>query len=288
MTVPSPDLVARLLRRFRPASYYAGANSRGFHSLREVTLFARKPGLAPTFDMHHRYVLLLALDGPLMVNVGPAQHLLAGGEALLVPPFAPHQYHCAGAGRQPLAFIGFEATPAVDGDGVAYAPLTQGPRPVEAGDWAVVEAIEACVDDAPSLLPPQLATLLERLLVAAPSPRAAETTTKAWERTCAAATLAQADPFATVPALARACGASESVLRDDILAVTGLSAGAFARTLRLRAALPLVVRGELPAAAAAAGYRTTEAFAKALKAELGQTPGAFRRTMAQRVGGYVH
>ena len=282
--LPTPELIERLLRRFRPPSYFSGANSGGFRALRELTLFARPPTGVASVDVHHRHLLIAPLSGPVDVVTGDRAHTVRVGEALLVLPFVPHQYRMSGEVRPRLLFIGFEAGIGdLEAGGVNYSPLADGARRMGADGWALVDAIERTLDARPSLTPCMLAQLLELLLLRAADDQAAEPfEQRAWLRTCRVAKEALAEPFATVPELARACATSESALRADVAAVTGQSLGAFVRRLRVYAVMPLVYRREYAAAAVAAGYHSPEAFSKAFKAEVGEAPSVVLRKAAQR------
>lgn len=282
--LPTPELIERLLRRFRPPSYFTGASSAGFRALRELTLFARPPTGVATVDVHHRHLLIAPLSGPVDVIAGDRAQTVQVGEALLVLPFVPHQYRMSGEVRPRLLFIGFEAGMGdLEAGGVNYGPLAEGARRVGAEGWALVDAIEQAIDARPSLTPCMLAQLLELLLLrAADDQAAAPFEQRAWLRTCRVAKQALAEPFATVPELARACASSESALRADVAAVTGQSLGAFVRRLRIYAVMPLVFRREYAAAAVAAGYHSAEAFSKAFKAEVGEAPSVRVQSAVRR------
>ena len=105
-TLPSEDLVARLLRRYAPENYFLGANARCFRSVRQVTLFARCPVILPTADFHNRFVLMLGIGQGTEVVCGERVHLVGPGQALLLPPFTLHRYVQHSSERQPLAFVG--------------------------------------------------------------------------------------------------------------------------------------------------------------------------------------
>jgi AraC-like DNA-binding protein len=274
LVLPSPALIERLERRFRPPSYFLGANSAGFRTIRELTLFARRPSSATTMDVHHRHLLVAPLTGEVVVVAGDRGHAVRAGEALLVLPFVAHHYRLVSAERPMLLFIGFEAAMGeLEAGGVNYGPLGQAPRSVGAEGWSLVDAIDRELDRCPSLTPCLLALLLERLMACAVGDGSAEAVEhRAWLRTCRVAQHAVAEPFANVPELARACGSSESALRADVAAVTGQSLGVFVRRLRIYAAIPLVYRRDLAGATVAAGYQSVEAFSKAFKAEIGEAP----------------
>ena len=282
--LPTPELIERLPRRFRPPSYFTGANSAGFRALRELTLFARPISSVPTVDVHHRHLLIAPLSGPVEVIAGLRAHPLGVGEALLVLPFVPHQYRAPAAARPRLLYVGFEADMGeIDGGGVNYGPLASAQRPLGPEGWSLVSAIDEALDRCPSLTPCLLAQLLELLMTrAAGDAAAAPFEQRAWLRTCRVSRHALAEPFATVPELARACASSESALRADVAAVTGQSLGAFVRRLRIYAVMPLVYRREYAAAALAAGYRSAEAFSKAFKAEVGEAPSVRAQGVVRR------
>ena len=109
LVLPLPALIERLERRFRPPSYFLGANSAGFRTIRELTLFARRPSSATTMDVHHRHLQVSPLTGEVVVVAGDRGHAVRAGEALLVLPFVAHHYRLVSAERPMLLFIGFEA-----------------------------------------------------------------------------------------------------------------------------------------------------------------------------------
>jgi AraC-like DNA-binding protein len=276
MLPPSDELVARLIRRYAPDNYYIGANARCFRTVRQVTLFGRRPLIMPTADFHGRYVLLLGIGAGAVVISGERRHVVGPGQALLVPPFTLHRYEALDGARHPLGFIGFEADMGDDApDGVALHALATGTTSLCADAWQVVDRIDTAFDAAPALVPALTLQLLETLLGAARGDPPAPVSHPEWERTQHVARLARTHPTWGVPELARACGASESVLRGAVSSTTGMSVARFVRQLRLQNTLSLVARRQVSAAAERAGYATLEAYSKAFKAEFGLSPTQF-------------
>lgn len=274
--LPPPDLVERLLKRVDPPDYYVGANSHIFRSIRHVTLFARPPFISSRADFHHRHVVVIGLQEPLYVLIGSKELLIQGGDAVVIPPFELHGYRDAGAGRVPLAFIGFEADMGTDApDGITLGSTAGMPVRMSSEAWRIFDLLEQNFDETPALAPALVLNLLEYLLGQDPQPVASHVGYMQWKRTSTLAHFAREQPFADVSDLARAVGLSEAVLRQAVAATTGMPVAKFVRRLRLRASLPWLTRRELSRAAEAAGYETQEAYTKAFKAEFGLPPSKF-------------
>ncbi len=241
-----------------------------------MTLFGRRPLIMPTADFHHRYVLLLGIGEGTGVVSGARRHVVRRGQALLIPPFTLHRYEALDNARHPLGFICFEADMGDDApDGVALHALATGTTSLCADAWQVVDRIDTAFDAAPALVPALTLQLLETLLGVARGDPPAPVSHPEWERTQHVARLARTHPTWGVPELARACGASESVLRGAVSSTTGMSVARFVRQLRLQNTLSLVARRQVSAAAEFAGYATLEAYSKAFKAEFGLAPTQF-------------
>lgn len=281
MALPSDALVARLLQRYAPDNYFLGANARCFRSVRQVTLFARCPLIVPTADFHNRFVLILGIGKGTAVVCGERVHVIGPGQALLLPPFTLHRYQQHGAERQPLAFVGFESDMGDDApDGVASMGLDTGVVPLSAEAWQVVDQLDAACDARPALLPALTLQLLELLAEGAPEVGGQALEHAAWSRTQRVAQVARHHPAYAVPELARACGASESVLRAAVLETTGMPIARFMRQIRLQHTFALVARRQFAVAAERAGYATPEAYAKAFKAEFGMAPSQYANLAA--------
>ena len=276
MMTPSDELLARLIRRYAPENYYAGANARCFRTIRQVTLFGRRPTITPTADFHHRYVLLLGIGEGTGVVSGARRHVVRRGQALLIPPFTLHRYEALDGARHPLAFLGFESDIGDDAtDAVALQGLDAGVVQVSPDGWDLVARIDRAFDANPALAPALTLQLLELLVEATPLDSPTAVRHLDWERTQQVASLARSYPTYGVPELVRACGASESVLRGAVFATTAMPIARFMRMVRLQNTMALVARRKLAAATERAGYATAEAYSKAFKAEFGLAPSRF-------------
>lgn len=276
MSLPPDALVVRLLNRHAPDNHYMGANARCFRSLRQVTLFARRPVILPSADFHHRHVLMLGIAGVAVVVSGERRHVLRPGHALLVPPFTLHRYEPFDGERHPIAFIGFEADIGDDSpEGVSFSPLDIGTTPISADAWQIVDSMESALRVAPERVPALTLLLLETLTAEVQRDTPSAVRHPDWERTQMVARLARMHPTIDVPDLARACGSSESVLRRAVSSTTGMPIASFVRQLRLQNSLPFAVRRRFSFAAENAGYSTVEAYSKAFKAEFGVSPSQF-------------
>lgn len=82
----------------------------------------------------------------------------------------------------------------------------------------------------------------------------------------------------SLPALARAAGASRRTLERLFVTETGMTIGSWRRRLRMLEALRLLADGRpVASAAVAVGYSTPSAFSAAFRAELGISPAHFLR-----------
>jgi len=276
MTHPPDDLVIRLLNRHAPANHYLGANARCFRAVRQVTLFARRPLILPSADFHHRYVLLFGIAKGAVVISGERRHVLRAGQALLIPPFTLHRYEPLDGERHPIGFIGFEADVGDDSpDCLSLNLLDTGTTPISTDAWEIVDRIETAMGSTPERVPAWTVLLLETLMAEVRGEPPVAVRHPEWERTQQVARLARMDPTISVAGLARACGASESVLRSAVSATTGMPIARFVRQLRLQNSIPLAVRKQVLAAAERAGYATIEAYSKTFKAEFGLAPSQF-------------
>lgn len=224
--------------------------------------------------LHHRFVLICALNTAATVCVDDRDIRLEADEGLLVFPFQFHHY--TGAAREKLSwlFVTFELAEPDPLSALRYRPfaLTPALRSLAAELVASYETERAA--DLPVLLLALFLARLRRLRVPA-----APAATPAPGLLISVNQLAQrSSQPPTIKEVARALGISPSHLRARFRASCGVSIGRHLRRLRLEQACGLLRLGpqRVSEIAEQCGFSSIYSFSRAFRLAYGVSPLAYR------------
>lgn len=267
-----------------PDNFYRGASLPWTGLPKDVLLFWRQSLGKRHADIHHRFVLILALDGQGTVVVDEKLHQLGPGKALLVFPFQRHYY--ADVAHRSIAwlFVGFEFD-----DPAPLAVLRDRVFPVEkTDDPLLVELVSAfhgalrneeAGTHAVSLW---LSLLLIRL-----KGRTRRIAKATWAMTHLQATIQRVAHYVAhnvnrpmrLDAIAQAAGISKSHLQRLCRQTMAVSLGQYVRHARMNEACSRLHSSEanVTEIAAACGFSSVYAFSRAFRTEIGLSPLKYRR-----------
>lgn len=267
--------LTRLTSRIpEPADYFRGLCRRPETPPDNILFFIRNQGaqldrvlLRP--DLHHRWLLIVALSGTGTVVLDGRPIRLPAGRAQLVAPLQLHAFR-----RVPRdihwVFVSFDwpnPFPALQG---------RGTQKLDADGFRRFElALKSWMESDGTVAAAQLLELLLRLYPAAPT--AAVLQDDLLARIQAAC---GKDPNATLATLAAGLHISESHLRARFRAKAGTSLGKYLRETRLRQSA-LWIRDEglsVSSAAERAGYPEIYSFSRAFRRLFGRPPSALRKS----------
>jgi AraC-like DNA-binding protein len=295
----SPANVQRQIERLShaisaPVSYLHGRKTGNPHLPANLLCFVRHdaavltmPHLQYRLHQHHRFVLIVALQGTGRVCVDVDTFPLQPGQAQLVFPFQFHSYFEVEPERICWLFITFEMDSEDD-----LAPLrSSGARALGPHEWPLLaEFVRGWLARAPvRFLQLQLAMLLARLALrkSDAKPRGARGKEPANSGILALVNryvLPRLDRPIVLNTMAAALGQSESHLRRRFRLATGFSLGRHLRELRLRRACSLLHNTSLPVGdiATRCGFESVYAFSRAFRNELEVSPRAYRSREATK------
>jgi len=236
--------------------------------------------------LHHRFVLILALQGKVSVCVDDRVIRLAAGEGLLVFPFQFHHYLDAGQKDLLWIFITFDLADAESLQAMQYRPFHFSPAArALATELIAAYQHEGRMSELPLLL---LALLLARLRRQQPPPRRKQEAAAA-----APGMVTQVNQLAHrsnaplgLKEIASALGISQSHLRARFRASCGVSIGRHLRRLRLERASGLLrlTPNRVSEIAEQCGFNSIYSFSRAFHAQFGQPPVAYRQSVGPRGG----
>jgi AraC-like DNA-binding protein len=227
--------------------------------------------------LHHRYVLILALETAVTVAVDDRAVRLDAGEGLLVLPFQFHDYIEPAQEKLTWLFVTFEMT-----DATALAPLRFRPfvmsRVVrQLASDLVRSYLNPAEADLTTML---LALLLARIKQADPVRRRQRRPAVAPGLIMQVNQLAQGKgEMPSVKEMARSLGISSSHLRARFRASCGVSLGRHLRRLRMEKACGLLrlSSGRVSEVAEQCGFNSIFSFSRAFRTAYGISPLAYRR-----------
>jgi AraC-like DNA-binding protein len=227
--------------------------------------------------LHHRYVLILALETAVTVCVDDRAIRLDAGEGILVLPFQFHDYIHPEQEKLRWLFVTFEMT-----DGRALEPLRF--RPFVISPMVRQLAIEL-VNSYLSQKEPDLtiivfALLLARIKQADPIQRRHHTPPVSPGLIMQVNQLAQGkSEMPSVKEIARSLGISSSHLRARFRASCGVSLGRHLRRLRMEKACGLLKLSpnRVSEIAEQCGFNSIFSFSRAFRTAYGLSPMAYRR-----------
>ena len=227
--------------------------------------------------LHHRYVLILALETAVTVAVDDRAVRLDAGEGLLVLPFQFHDYIEPAQEKLTWLFVTFEMT-----DATALAPLRFRPfvmsRVVrQLASDLVRSYLNPAEADLTTML---LALLLARIKQADPVRRRQRRPAVAPGLIMQVNQLAQGKgEMPSVKEMARSLNISSSHLRARFRASCGVSLGRHLRRLRMEKACGLLrlSSGRVSEVAEQCGFNSIFSFSRAFRTAYGISPLAYRR-----------
>jgi AraC-like DNA-binding protein len=227
--------------------------------------------------LHHRYVLILALETAVTVAVDDRAVRLDAGEGLLVLPFQFHDYIEPAQEKLTWLFVTFEMT-----DAAALAPLRFRPfvmsRVVRQLATDLVRSyLNPAEADLTTML---LALLLARIKQADPVRRRQRAPSVAPGLIMQVNQLAQGKgEMPSVKEMARSLNISSSHLRARFRASCGVSLGRHLRRLRMEKACGLLrlSTGRVSEVAEQCGFNSIFSFSRAFRSAYGLSPLAYRR-----------
>lgn len=274
-----------------PKNYYEGRRRWGGAFPDNILLFSRthrsnldSQHLSSYF--HHRWVLLVAMQGDGVIQVDRVARVLTAGTVLLIPPLHLHHYHDVKAGNLAWLYITFDW------------PGQTAPGSDELGPHVLTEESLAYLlricqwwyDDhacAGTLLSAELMSVLLTLFpsIANHSDAAlVDTQEKPIVSAVRREVSSQSGDMLSISELARRIGISPSHLRAEFRAHTGISLGRYLREWRLREAALLLSSENLSVKETAErlGFRDIYAFSRAFSHALGVPPSSLRTRNASK------
>jgi len=297
MPKPPSDLVDDSLKRLErlshsvpdPNSYLRGWTARNPILPENILCFVRRDAdllamrrLRPR-DQHHRFVLIVAVQGTGKVCIDVDSFTLREGQAQLVFPFQFHSYNSIQPARICWIFLTFEMEKETDIEALRSSPS----RDLDKSELALLaEIIRAWnTGDPPPLLQHQLAILLGRLSGRKiRSIRHQKRNVEARDGSILVQVnqhiMARLDQPIVIKSMATALGHSESHLRRLFRLATGLSLGRYVRELRLQRACKFLRDSSLTIGdvAAKCGFDSIYSFSRAFKNGLNISPREYRRS----------
>jgi AraC-like DNA-binding protein len=226
--------------------------------------------------LHHRFVLILALETAVTVCVDDRAIRLNGGEGLLVFPFQFHDYIHPAQEELNWLFVTFEWAGADALQPVRYRPFVLTPTVRQ----LAAELVEAYLSPGEADLTTLLLTLLlARIRQAEPTQRRSHVPPVAPGLIMQVNQLAQrkGEPL-NVKEMARSLGISASHLRARFRASCGVSLGRHLRRLRLEKACGLLrlSQNRVSEIAELCSFTSIYSFSRAFRSAYGVSPLAYR------------
>ena len=226
--------------------------------------------------LHHRFVLILALETEVTVAVDERAIRLNQNEGLLVMPFQFHDYIEPAQENLRWLFITFDLIDAVALQALRFRPFVLTPVVRQTGAELVEAYLTRGEGDLTSLL---LSVLLQRIRQAEPILRRQSKPTVAPGLIMQVNQLAQSndDPL-SVKEIARSLGISSSHLRARFRASCGVSLGRHLRRLRLEKACGLLRLSQrrVTEIAELCSFTSIYSFSRAFHTAYGVSPMAYR------------
>jgi len=235
--------------------------------------------------LHHRFVLIIALQATVSVCVDDRVIRLGAGEGLLIFPFQFHHYVDGGQKDLLWIFITFDLADPEPLKALQYRPFVFTPEArVLATDLIAAYQKEGRMSELPALL---LALLLARLRRQEPAPRRKAVEIAAPGMVMQINQLAhQNSQPLSIKQIASALGISQSYLRGRFRASCGVSIGRHLRRLRLERASGLLrlTPNRVSEIAEQCGFNSIYSFSRAFRAAFGLPPVAYRQSVGPQGG----
>jgi AraC-like DNA-binding protein len=227
--------------------------------------------------LHHRYVLILALETAVTVCVDDKVIRLHGGEGLLVFPFQFHDYIDPETEKLTWLFVTFELIDDGTLEPMRFRPFTLSPSLKQLVDELVRAYLKTGYGNLTVLV---LAHLLARIKEADPILSRRPSSTAAPGMIMQINRLAQAEgEMPSVKEMARSLNISSSHLRARFRASCGVSLGRHLRRLRMEKACGLLRLSShrVSEIAEQCGFNSIFSFSRAFRTTYGISPLAYRR-----------
>lgn len=227
--------------------------------------------------LHHRYVLILALETAVTVCVDDRTFRLNPGAGLLVMPFQFHDYIQPAAEKLTWLFVTFEMTDGSALEPLRYRPFTLSPTVRQLAAELVRSYLAPKESDLTTII---FALLLARIRQAEPIHRRYHAPAVAPGMIMQVNQLAQAKgEMPSVKEIARSLGISSSHLRARFRASCGVSLGRHLRRLRMEKACGLLrlSASRVSEIAEQCGFNSIFSFSRAFRTTYGLSPLAYRR-----------
>lgn len=227
--------------------------------------------------LHHRYVLILAIETGVTVAVDDRALRLGSGEGLLVLPFQFHDYIQPAQEKLTWLFVTFEMTDGSALEPLRFRPFVISPVVRQLAGELVRSYLNPKEADLSIMI---LALLLARIRQADPIHR------RHYAPPAAPGLIMQVNQLAqgkgempSVKEMARSLNISSSHLRARFRASCGVSLGRHLRRLRMEKACGLLrlSRNRVSEVAEQCGFNSIFSFSRAFRTLYGLSPLAYRR-----------
>ncbi|MBI4024537.1 MAG: helix-turn-helix transcriptional regulator [Verrucomicrobia bacterium] len=273
-----------------PRNFYHGASLPWRGLPKEVLLFWRqKPLLLPHLDIHHRFVLILAMEGCGGVIVDKKLYQLGPDKGILIFPFQRHYYTRLTGENILWLFVGFEFE-----EPNALATLRNRRIQVSGAEWELVAKMTSAFHE--SLRKNEAAahsvSLWLSLLLLNLKRFTSRSVRADWSMTRLQQIIQKMTQHVEsnwnrplrLEAIARAVAISKSHLQRICHQALGVSLGQFIRHVRMNRACALLHSSgqNITEIAIACGFSSVFAFSRAFKSETGRSPLKYRQQFRLR------
>ncbi len=271
----------------QPRDYFMGLPDAPLLIPKNILVFSRQKAFdVGTGTSHHRYLLIICLQGEASVIVDEHVVRLKPGSAVLVTPHQFHHYARFSGDKVLWLFVSFELEDVEEFKSIRgmRCDLTE-LQLTCLTELAERYAISEAAQEANALVSALLVLILQEFRgVPAPSSeplRGAEhvVPSRKLMQDVARYVHRHVAESLQIEDVARAMGLSESHLRARFRTLAGIGLGAYIRRLRLHRARTLMLASDLrlKEIAERCGYESIYAFSRTFHQEMGMSPSAYRK-----------
>lgn len=267
-----------------PHNYFIGLPDTPLTLPKNLLLFTRQKAFSQgQGSAHHRFLLIICLQGDGSVIVDDHVARLTPGYALLVTPLQFHHYARFAAGKLLWLFISFElddveAMSSLRGRVLELTPLQITCLRQLAEHYAALSGRREASPEITILAALILEKFRSASMLHTVTPTEPPTIARGLIQEVARYVHLHVSEAIHIPDVARAVGLSESHLRARFHAAAGLGLGAYIRRLRLHRARTMMLATELrlKEIAERCGYDSIYTFSRAFHREMGLSPSRYR------------